>query len=424
MKRFSSALAATVFLAVAVAGLDFAKQKDEQQAPTLTKEEWRQDLRYFAEQLPKRHKNLYHAVSREQFERAVSDLDAAIPTLKDHEIIVRLHLIAALVGDGHTGVHLPAYFKRYPLALFWFGDDLRVIAASADYEKSLGAKVVKIGALGIDEVQARVNRCFPSAENENAWYVLGTSPAFLVVPEVLHALGVVPELGKALFTFEDESGTPFTLEIAPIEVRLVNGVPTLGLNSAARGEPPLFRQKPGENLWFTYLPDSKTVYANFRGYDGLGANAKALFRLVDANPTSRLVIDMRQNGGGDFFEGRKHLIQAMKGRPNINRKGHLFVIVGRRTFSAALANAIDFRKDTNAILVGEPIGERPNSYSENDEMTLPNSRLIVSYSTRYYKFLDEDAPAVIPDKRIDPTWTDFKAGRDPVMEWILSAPAD
>ena len=46
-----------------------------------------------------------------------------------------------------------------------------------------------------------------------------------------------------------------------------------------------------------------------------------------------------------------------------------------------MVNAIDFRKETNAILVGEPIGERPNSYSENDEMTLPDSRLVVSYST-------------------------------------------
>jgi len=83
-------------------------------------------------------------------------------------------------------------------------------------------------------------------------------------------------------------------------------------------------------------------------------------------------------------------------------------------------NAIDFRKETNAILVGEPIGERPNSYSENDEMTLPRSKLVVSYSTRYYKFVDEDVPAVLPDQRIDADWPAFLAGRDPVMEWILS----
>jgi hypothetical protein len=419
-KRFSELLIAVVIFAFAATRLDIAKQKDDPRPPTLSKEEWQRDLRYFAEQLPKRHKNLYHAVSREQFERDVADLEAAIPALQDHEIIVRLQQIAARVGDGHTGVQIPPYFKRYPLALFWFGDDLRVIAASSDYEKALGARVVKIGSLSLEEAQVRVNRCFPSAENENAWYVLATSPAFLVVPEILHATGVVSNLGPASFTFEDESGTPFTLEIAPAEVPIVNGVPTMNLNPAAK-TPPLWRQKPGEKFWFTYLPESKTVYTNFRGYEGLGANAKALFRLVDANPTSRLVIDMRQNGGGDFFEGRKHLIQAVKERPALNAKGHLFVVVGRRTFSAALANAVDFRKDTNAILVGEPIGERPNSYSENDEMKLPNSRIVVSYSTKYYKFVDEDVPAVIPDKRIDPTWPEFRAGRDPVMEWILTA---
>ncbi len=53
-------------------------------------------------------------------------------------------------------------------------------------------------------------------------------------------------------------------------------------------------------------------------------------------------------------------------------------------------------------------------------MTLPNSRLALSYSTKYYKFLEEDSPAVMPDKRMDPDWADFRGGRDAVMDWILS----
>jgi hypothetical protein len=239
------------------------------------------------------------------------------------------------------------------------------------------------------------------------------------VPEVLHALGIVSALEQTSFTFEDERGMRFTLEITPVELPVVGGSPTLRLLPAAK-EQPLYRQKPGERFWFTYLPDSQTVYVSFRGYNSLGENARKLFQFLDSNATKRLVIDIRQNGGGDFFEGRRHLIHPLKKRTALNQKRRLFVIIGRATFSAAMVNAIDFRKETNAILVGEPIGERPNSYSENDEMTLPNSRLVVSYSTRYYKFLVEDAPAVLPDKRIDPNWADFQAGRDPVMNWILS----
>ena len=394
--------------------------QERSEAPALSAEQWRQDLQYFARELERRHKNLFHTVSREEFADAVARLDSAIPALEAHHIVVRMKQITALVGDGHTGVHTPSYFTLYPIALYWFGAELRVTAATKEYQRALGARVVGIGSLGIDEVQARIATCFPSAANENPWFVLSTSPAFITRPEFLHALGIVPTLGPAQFHFEDDQGSRFTLAISPVVMPpVVNRAVTLpGLIPAAKSQP-LFRQRPAEPFWFTYLPDSQTVYVSFRGYRGLGANARALFALLDRNPATRIVIDMRQNGGGDFLEGRQHLVEPLKQRAALNRKGGLYVVVGRRTFSAAMVNAIDFRKETNAVLVGEPIGERPNSYSENDEMTLPHSRLVVSYSTRYYKFLDEDVPAVLPDVRIDPAWQEWRDGRDPVLEWIL-----
>ena len=138
------------------------------------------------------------------------------------------------------------------------------------------------------------------------------------------------------------------------------------------------RQRPGEAFWFVVLPDERTLYVNFRRYTSLAEDARKMFDFMDANPhVTRLVIDLRQNGGGDFTKVRRSMLPGIKQRTKINTKGRLFVLIGRRTFSAAMANAVDFRKETDAILVGEPIGERPNSYSENDEMTLPNSRLVV-----------------------------------------------
>lgn len=51
--------------------------------------------------------------------------------------------------------------------------------------------------------------------------------------------------------------------------------------------------------------------------------------------------------------------------------------------------------------------------------TMPNSQIVVSYSTRYYKFVDGEN-VVMPDKLIEPTWPAYKSGRDPVLDWILS----
>lgn len=258
-------------------------------APVVSKAQWRDDLRYFARELPKRHKHAFHATTQERFEAAVAALDAAMPSLPDHRIIVKLLQIGATVGDGHTGVHLPAFFKRYPINVYWFGRELRVIAASKEYAGALGTRVVKIGDLGVDEVASRVATCFPSAENENAWFVLNTSPAFIVRPEVLHTLGIVPELSRAMFTLEDDSGRTTTLDIAPVDVPPpVNGVVNLGLVPVVT-EPPLYRQKLGDPFWFTYLKDSQTTYVNFKRYPSLKQNAQVLFQFIDRNPTARLV---------------------------------------------------------------------------------------------------------------------------------------
>ena len=60
--------------------------------------------------------------------------------------------------------------------------------------------------------------------------------------------------------------------------------------------------------------------------------------------------------------------------------GGLFVIIGRRTFSAAqnFSTYLDFH--TNAIFVGEPTGSCPTFNGESIEFTLPNTGTRVNIS--------------------------------------------
>ena len=216
-------------------------------------------------ELPRRHKNLYHTLSRDEFERAVAQLAAAIPSLQDHQIIVRVIEIAAKVGDGHTYVHLPPTFRRYPLGLRWFGNDLRVTAGAKEYCDVLGSRVVKVGGIAVQDVQARVLTLLPQGENE--WFLLNNSPNMMLCPEVLEAVGVAPDVGPTPFTLQIDDGRESTLVISPIALAPdAGGVVRLDLQSAARSEP-LSRQKPTEPFWFRYLLDSQTVYVSFRGYD-------------------------------------------------------------------------------------------------------------------------------------------------------------
>lgn len=379
---------------------------------SLSKAAWREDLQFLAREIPKRHKNAFHTVTQEQFNRAVAELDAQIPKLDDAQIVLGLSRIAAMIGDGHTRVNWHWSYRSVPLSFFWFGKELRVTGATTPYVRALGARVVRIGTASVDEAFARTQPFVHQGENE--WYVKSESASFLAYPALVHAIGLAPDAARARYTFEDDKGKRFTLNLptlpedAPVVWHRTGGQPLYLLN---RNEP----------LWHTYLPETQTVYFNFKGYPSRTAFrkfAEGLFTFIDSNPVKRLVVDMRQNGGGDFTRGREYIISEIKKRDAINRRGRLFVVTGRWTYSAGMANAVDFRKETNATLVGEPTGGRPNGYQENRQFMLPNSHLTVWVSTEFYKFQEQDTPGVMPDHRIDPDWATHRAGRDPVLEWI------
>jgi hypothetical protein len=376
----------------------------------LTPEQWKSDVRYFKEQMVKRHKNAFHHVSKEEFENDVAQLMKDIPSLKDYEIVVRITQITSKIGDGHTRVLLPSGFQRYPLLFNWFGDSLYVIATIAKYNSALGTRLSKIGGMSLEEIMKRLKTVM--IQDQNKWFEMNVSAGLISIPEILFSLGIVPDHDNAEFIFLDADDKEIRLNIATAPAGNFQWIP-------ASKSQPLFRQNLNDPFWFTYVEEINAVYVSFKKYDELARNANKLFDFIDEKKASRLIVDLRLNGGGDFFKGRRQLLSRIKENNIINQKGNLFVIVGRRTFSAAMVNTIDFKKETNAIIIGEPLGDKPNGYSENDEMKLPNSGLVVSYSTRYYKFLDEDIPVFEPDIRIDPDWISYKEGRDPVLERII-----
>jgi len=84
--------------------------------------------------------------------------------------------------------------------------------------------------------------------------------------------------------------------------------------------------------------------------------------------------------------------------------------------------AAHFRQMTEATLAGRTIGENPNSYQEPREFTLPHSKLTVRYLTKLYEFNKGGENAIHPDHEVIVTWEEFKAGRDPVLEWVVAQP--
>jgi hypothetical protein len=380
----------------------------------LRKDKWREDLRYLASELPRRHANAFHSISRAEFERAVAQLDRQIPSLQQSDIVMGLSRIVAMIGDGHTHLRWGRLYQSLPLRLFWFGNQLRVTAAAPKYRRFLGMQVSAIGRVPISEVYARDLLYISQGESEG--FIRSVNADLITYPAHLHALGLAPDVAHAQYTFKNNTGELFTSMLQVTKP----GEQVAWIDAERRT--PFYKQRDKEPLWFTYLAPQQALYFNFKAYPkrkDFITFSRMLFDFIDHHEIKRVIVDMRQNGGGDFTKGRDYLISEFKKRPKLVKPGLLYVIVGRWTYSAGMANAADFRNDLHAVLVGEPTGARPNGYQENREFSLPNSHLGVSYSIKLYKFQEKDTPGIMPDKRIDPDWQSYRRGMDPVLAWIL-----
>jgi hypothetical protein len=75
--------------------------------------------------------------------------------------------------------------------------------------------------------------------------------------------------------------------------------------------------------------------------------------------------------------------------------------------------ANDMRRDTEAILVGEPTGGKPNAPGDALAFSLARSGLEVFYSTKLWRITEGDPPWIAPDITVQLSSTDFFSGRDP-----------
>src|SRR5262249_50714673 len=92
-------LRSTVALAAALIASANAQDAPKAAAPKvptleLSADLWHEDLQFFAHELPKRHANAFHHVSKEQFEAEVAALDRRLGSLNGDELYFALERIA------------------------------------------------------------------------------------------------------------------------------------------------------------------------------------------------------------------------------------------------------------------------------------------------------------------------------------------
>jgi peptidase S41-like protein len=389
------------------------------------------------------HPDLYANRTRDSATAARARLVAALPpSLSRVELWIRLAPFVAAYGDGHTSVEMPREEARrmqaagalvLPPSVALDNSGRVIVSAVLVRQPDLqdGDRLVALNALSADSlVHAWMDEVSGESDRFRAANVTSAFRDFLLI----HSIGAPYTL-----VTERSDGTRRTISLPGIAQDSLRAIVTR--NRGQRAASPNF----------TYERVAPRVgYMNFRSMSGdlesFKSDVAAMFRRVAADSDRVLIVDLRNNGGGDSRLGDEFLrhvtttpyrmsaakmwkmsaeyrayfktwvspplrwIRAWEfsslGRRLMNGpdgkivtlpespaahepaqpffSGRMCVLIGPQTFSSATDFADAIKTYHLGTLIGEETGGRPNGFGEAYIFRLPRSQLAVSVSSALF----------------------------------------
>ena len=419
------------------------------------------------------HPDLYCYTSKTEIDALKSELIRSLTRpLVEREFVQVVARLAAKFGDGHTSVSLALPSRRtyvdnggliFPIDIKRTAGGVLVRRNYSDNSTlAPGDRIIAINGVDVDQLFAQL--LDEVSGEELAYRTVEVEGAF---KPMLWIHGIMPPFR---IDFQSkQAGQRKTETVQGLAAQVLTG----RQRAAAGGLP------TGPYQYETLAPG--IGYLNFRSMGGDMAAFEAFlditFKRIRADKAKGLIVDLRENGGGNsalgesllsyvtnkpykmsdrkewkasrqyrefiksnirFFPYAKYL-EAKDGeivvfkdemiRPKDNAlrfDGPVCFLIGRRTFSSAMmvANAVgDFKL---ATLIGEETGDPPTSFGELYFFNLPHSKLAINVSTAHFVRANGDAAdkhPVLPDIRVTPTQGDLERQVDAVLEfakkWIL-----
>ncbi len=388
----------------------------------MTTELWQTDIKVLAQNLLAKHPDFYTKHTAQEFEEAFDTLSQQIPMLDDAQIIIELNRLVAMGGDSHTNIEINAASKtmhRLPIQCVVLADGVFISAATALNKELVGAQIIGFGDTNAAEAFEKISVLFGYENNSR---LMNAGSSYITLLPALAAVGLADAF--------DAKTYPLTIRDAAGErvVTLDCTVPTIRpswvsfAQNLENGMPLMYRKANGD-YQTDFLPESKAMYLAYNKCKNakdfpMELLIKFIMEKSEEFDAQRLVIDLRFNGGGDETV-LWPMIDTLKESERFSNPGNIITLISRYTYSSAMSNAHQLRDRAGAVLIGEPTGGKPNHFGEIQSFTLPNSKLVVSHSTKWFQRFDEDLDAVYPDVPVEVESADFFAGNDPVLKAAL-----
>jgi len=408
---------------------------------------FRSDVDAIVQKIETLHPAPFAHADRKVFAADVASIKATAPQKGLGCATAELMATVAELHDGHTYVlpiNIPGETRWYPIRFYAFPDGLYVTSVAPDYASLVGKKVVKIGSLDADAALAKA----VAMQDANNPLAAREGTVWLSQAAIAEAIGAASN-GQMTVTVADGASGTITQSLKPFDADVNNAWNQQGEMFGPRmhkdaqayvtafgGRGPLDFRKSDPALpphlryrlpyHMVEFPKSRTLYFQWNFVqdwddEDFAHFSQRLFKTLDAHPDWRLIVDVRYNSGGDGSKVPGFIKQIVK-RDRFDAPGNLFVITGRKTFSAAVDFVGEAHNWTSAIFVGEPTGAGPNAYGDAQELTTPALKIPYQVSTNYHQHTDltDHRDSFAPDIPAVMNGSDYFAGRDPALDSILS----
>jgi hypothetical protein len=418
---------------------------------SLTARQMREDLLVLKQQWAPLDKS-FSPDQRQAFERHLASIENDIDRLTGEAFAMEIMRSVAIARNGHTNANIGSFLgDDLPVRLWWFADGLYVVKAHPDYARLLGARIEKVGSLTAAEAEKRLKPYLAGTDQR----IHFLSPGYLVTPRVLQHIGAVEGTTKIPLTLDLGSGALETVSL-PVVAKDPGDERRAGLNRGysvlipdademagrwphvldhVKERPRLYT--PRGDVTASFLDDGKTTLYirndTVRSIDGkplVEKFASIIHKDILSFQPKHIVVDLRLNNGGDFFNS---ILFAQALPRLLPDQGRISVLVGRATFSAGIVTAalIEGSGGKMVSLIGEKMGDGGQFWAEGDKITLPNSKISVRYSSEFENYEQGCSDirtcywatvafgprdiSLAPEITVDVSFDDYVSGRDPVL---------
>ncbi len=426
--------------------IGFQQESTQKTEVTYSREELIQDLDYFTESLMEIHPNPFAYYEKERFIEAVDSVRSNLPEqLNRIEFAKRIIPLSTLLNDGHTEINFPAKeYNSFKESGFIFPyevsiDQDQVSIFVSDQNEVVERKVLSINGVSADELLTEM-RTYTSAELTSfqniviekrfakfIWFIYGDVDSFEIELEGDSETLLIKKTDEDSDTLNKNEDVSIPNHSFRISEELNAGV--LEFNSMVKKDE----------------------------FDQL---LKSSFREMEEKNISKLIVDLRENSGGNselgtsllnylsnkpFKQVDKMLVRASKkqkkyirenyvpwyvypfafltkvGRATFAKEGketeivfglekpkHSFegesiFITSNFTFSSASILSNTIKCYEIGTIVGEETGGLTIFYGDNIGFELPNTKLTgtISFKKFYLPCGQENLQGVVPDIQID-----------------------